>query len=753
MKAFRSIYKQVLFSYRIDPLWYVTAVVTVSACALRFFMQFFGVSGSCDLRSFFSTVPLISILVIPLLVFRARAFISDDSLPAKPFVKLSAVATAAFTVFALPLCLLLAFLVPCIQSFGDIEPGQLAAGFTGILCYGFSAVSLCVFLFSAVSAAPAVSLLVSSIVLLSVNTVHLLSLYVQAGGAASILLQKISFAWHFDAAGKGIFDTRDISFFAICALFFLLLAAGCEYLRTGRKARKSTLWLLGIILVSCTITTNRLYARLDATVSRRFSVSETGRALCAKLEEPLRITYYRSKELQALYPQAKDIAEYLAAFAEQSRNVTLETQSVDEKNISRLRSLGISGTQIRSTSGSKTEYTTVYSAVVLHYGNTELLMPLVLSTQTLEYDLTRRVQDVLTERSRIVYIASGNGLALQAGSENGYGYLVPYLERLGFTPYILQKDEFLLLKPQPGSELLILGSADFTEDEAAAIERLVKQGIPACIATTPYSVAIENDWTVSKNTGDKLIPALRSWGFAFEPALVQDISCFPLSLQSSGGTTAEYQTINYPQWISVLPQAASPRGMTVFWTSPLSLYGDAVPLLKTSFQAWTQEEGESDNSFVVNPFLLPKTAGEAGAEPGTYTIAACIDGPLQGYYEAGEAHGVVTLIADQYTVSSLMTAYISSSSLGDFRNFDFIADQLLRLRGDEALANLLLKKDGGQPLYKITGEEAFTREKMRTLSLTLLLLPLGIITAGLIVRLHRRQGKNQKQSSTKAKKR
>ena len=187
MARFHSLYKSALFSYLIDPLFYVSSLLTILFCAFRFFFasKFFVAGlGSTDLRPFFNSVPLISILTIPLLTLRLRPLILDDSIPIKPFERFFALATANFTAFSLPILLLISIPLSVLR-FGSVEPGQCLAGFFGLFLYGFSASTLSAFFFAIFYSSPALPLIFSAVVLALVNFLHLLPLYVKTGSVLS----------------------------------------------------------------------------------------------------------------------------------------------------------------------------------------------------------------------------------------------------------------------------------------------------------------------------------------------------------------------------------------------------------------------------------------------------------------------------------------------------------------------------------------------------------------------------------------
>ena len=755
MKKFLPLYKIALFTYLIDPLFYIASLVTVLFCVLRFFFVghfFLAGVGTSDLRPFFTSLPYISILVVPLLVLRLRHFISDDSFPATPTLRFSALVTAAFSAFSFPLVLLVS-LPLCVNLFGTVDAGQVCAGFVGVLLYGFTACAATVFLYAHFTESAAVPLFLSALLLSVVNVLHLLPLYVPAGNALTFLCRAISFSWHFDAAEKGIFDSRDLVFYALASILFILLSVRAEYKRIGRRINALTQFLLVVILLCSGIAFSRLYFRADLTQSRTFSLSQTSKTLVSQLEAPLRVTYYRSAELKNLYPQTNDVAEYLTTYCAQSRNLTLQFEKPDGD---KLNALGIQGQQIRNDTGTKTEFVTVYSAVLLQYLDKQTLIPFVLATDTLEYDLTRRVQDLITEKQKKVLIVAGNGRSI----ESEYGYVSPWLNAMGFQTEIIppSKIEEKTLSAEQGTELLVFGSSALTREESSGLEHAVFSGIPALIATSPYSVALEDDWRVTKNRRDTLIPVLNSWGFTFAPALVQDISNVPLMLQSADADALQY-TVNYPPWISILPQESTMRGLSLFWSSPLVLYENTKPLLVTTTSAWIQNEEKSAGTFnsvagerntvtdeygrasvfLTNAFTVPKSAKEAGAETAQFVVGAYNDGDMAGYYETGKTITPVAVIADQYVCHQSMTAFTASEKGADFRNYDFLSTTLLRLRGDTELAALLEKSAPNNTLYKITDADAFRTARNTTLFVLFALLPALIAVLSLVVKIRRRR--------------
>ena len=183
MRRSFSLLKTASFMLLIDPLFYISSIITILFCSFRFFFaQKFFVSGigTTDLRALFQSVPYVSIVTVPLLVFRLRPIIFDDSVPFSPIRKFSSVLLSSFFAFAVPLLFLISVPV-CVSSFGDVDAGQVASGFFGVLLYGLCALSLVIFLFAAIDFSPSIPLLVSILILAAVDFIHLVPLYLQIG--------------------------------------------------------------------------------------------------------------------------------------------------------------------------------------------------------------------------------------------------------------------------------------------------------------------------------------------------------------------------------------------------------------------------------------------------------------------------------------------------------------------------------------------------------------------------------------------
>lgn len=721
-----SLYKQYLFKLLISPVTYVTSVVVILFCSLQFFLgqQFFTEAGSTDLHHFFSAIPYICIIAVPSMAVSLNARREEQSYPVNvliiPFVKFCAL----YTIFFITMCCTI-FVPIAVSFFGDVEVSQCICGYIGILFYFFAATSVSVFFITLIKV-PSLSFVITALVLAIVNSAHLLPLYINLPAWFATLCRSLSFAWHFDAAGKGIIDTRDILFYIIVSTSFILLSGmviECnrgERLSLSSKRNRSFTGL--VILTSIAagllfVDNTRIYKRFDTTRQKKFTVTEYSRTLLSEAEEPLSFTYYRSPSLIQLYPQVRDVRDFLDSYASSNSRCTVSIIDTSKEEVaSRLEKYGVQAQQIQTAGRDKTSYETVYSAIIISYLNKTEVIPFVLDTTTLEYDLSSRIASLVRGTKREVQVVVGNGLSLN----EAYSYVVPWLESQGFSVYqkillsqATESNKDKVFSISTDMPLLVIGTSQFTSEDCERLEEAIISGEQVFIATTPYSVNIAGDWSVTQSN-DKVCKLLSSMGIAFKNTLTADISNFRITFYSdtnSDGTAAansRTEYVNYPLWPVLRPQQYALNGMTLFWpcamtyensNTELEKNQNYIPILSTSTASW--QVSKTKDTFETNPFVVSKTSSQQD-EKGPFIVACKLTGKIDGYYTTGSgiSKGLI-VFGDQYAFSTDMLNY-SSGTNGDYRSLDFLADSLLDLQGQGAILPLKNRNYATTSLYKIS---------------------------------------------------
>lgn len=747
--------KERLKFYFKNPLFYIAAILFTVFININFFIrqQFFSTSGTTDLVFLFSSVPYISILVIPAICFKLSFSIYDDFVPLGHIKKI----LVNFCCILILYLLLIILLIPScilINCFGQIDFGQLISSLIALVFYGAAAISLTLFIYQCCSNS-VTALIISAVILAVINSAHLFTVYINLPDVFSSFVKHISFAWHFDAAGKGIIDTRDLIFLAAAALLFTSLNDLILLIKKGKSFRiheKINYGLLIIISLLGMLNSSRYFVKFDLSKGKTYSISAYTKSLAEKIDSNLKITYYRSGNLSKLYPQVRDVTDFLTVFKSQNKNISLSIKNPDKddsiKNL--LSSYGIQSNQIQSVKNNSREYVDVYSAIVLEYeGNTEVI-PFLLNAETLEYDLDGRIKFLLSGQFRIVNIIIGNGLSYN--SESGYSYLIPWLNSQGFVciPHFVDDPTFEMNLENTSGPLLILGDGEVGIDKAVAIEKyILEEKGKAFIAVSPYWVDINNDWGLKANSKTNIVEMLENWGVTFTNRIAGDISCASISMISDSQEDALYGNnsyntiINYPLWINLLNQKNCTKGITLFWPVCLEVTENAEGFLYTTDKAFSYETVKNSSGSLIetNPFVL-ENSSISNLQKGQQIVGAKITGPLKGLYNLNSCDdSEIVVISDPYFVNTLTNGYNG----GDFKNFDFLTDQLLRLNNEIELAQLHSKVARDTSLYKIYDYDQFS-----ALQKTVYIVVFGAIPSGLILILsiflimNRRRYRNEK---------
>jgi len=232
MSPMTAIYRRELRSYFSTPLAPVFIMIfLVLASAFTFYLGDFFQAGQADLQSFFLFHPWLYLLLVPALAMRAwaeeRKSGSIELLLTMPVTVWQAVLgkfLAAWTLIAFALVLTFPIWVT-VAWLGDPDNGVVLASYIGswLLAGAFLAIGNAV---SAMTRSQAMAFIVS----LSVCIVFLMAGYpivlsmMQKIVDQSIVdaISDMSFMTHFTSIARGILDVRDIAFFLINGLAWLV---------------------------------------------------------------------------------------------------------------------------------------------------------------------------------------------------------------------------------------------------------------------------------------------------------------------------------------------------------------------------------------------------------------------------------------------------------------------------------------------------------------------------------------------------
>ncbi|MCL2138376.1 MAG: ABC transporter permease [Treponema sp.] len=233
--------KKELYSFLCAPAFYGAAVffLVFTSVWLFYIQNFLNNENPAILQPYFSSFPLVFILVIPVLTMKSwaeeRKTGSIELLLTMPFSEWNLVLGKFLSVFTL-LLMMLVLTVPLplsMFSLGNFDIGVIVCQYIGVMLMGASAVSLGLLL-SSLSKNQAGSFLGTAVVLLIVMLISWLAMVLALPDWLTNILNFISLDFHFNKFSKGLLDSRDILFFAASAFLFLFITTRVIIFRKWR---------------------------------------------------------------------------------------------------------------------------------------------------------------------------------------------------------------------------------------------------------------------------------------------------------------------------------------------------------------------------------------------------------------------------------------------------------------------------------------------------------------------------------------
>jgi gliding-associated putative ABC transporter substrate-binding component GldG len=406
-----------------------------------------------------------------------------------------------------------------------------------------------------------------------------------------------------------------------------------------------TLLLIAGIVVFGILNSLRFFSRIDMTSTKVFTISQVSKSLFQDIPEKVQITYYISDRLKRVSPLPGEVEDMLHEYASFSRGkIGIEVVDPDvQGTTAQLESMGIYPQQIEVIERNEQTFARVYSAVVIEHLNTVEVLPFVLRTETLEYDLTSKIKGMVRGKEKKIGVVIGDTSRTLAGE---YSYLFDQLRRK-FTVESLTPGEDI----PPGVEaLIVLGNRDLEEFDLYPIDQWLMKGGRALFCVDGVYIDMVNNLQGSVLTGSPLLEMLEEYGVEVANTLVLDEVARDFRLpQQLFGRTVWQMIGTYPHWVAVLPQNVSKdhivtsrfAGVDLLWPSPLEIIEneavEASVLMSTSERAWLMEEPFQtawlmEEPFQTNPYDARMMAASRDETEKSYPLAYALEGLFSSYF-------------------------------------------------------------------------------------------------------------------------
>ena len=317
MQQIRPIFKREFLGYFRSPVAYVFLnaflVISVSLAFSRYGGFFKG--GVASMESYFMFFPWLFLFIVPAVGMRLwseeKRSGTVELLFTLPITTLETVLGKFLAGWAfLTLAIALSFtMVLTLTYLGQPDWGVIASTYLGAILMAGSYLGVCS-LASALTKSQVISFVLGLLACAMLLFLGLGSftdflenvLPVPVAGA----LSNFSFITHFDAFTMGIIDPKDVVFFLSLTGFTLFLnvvvlersTALAPSIRFGYKTVSLVLLFIGLVLVN--FLASSLPLRLDLTAESNYSLSPGTRMILGKIDEPMALELYFSKDANSL---------------------------------------------------------------------------------------------------------------------------------------------------------------------------------------------------------------------------------------------------------------------------------------------------------------------------------------------------------------------------------------------------------------------------------------------------------------------
>ncbi|GHV69888.1 hypothetical protein AGMMS49928_14670 [Spirochaetia bacterium] len=527
-----------------------------------------------------------------------------------------------------------------------------------------------------------------------------------------------------------------------------------------KKNQQNVITVLSIaVFILAFMISGRIWFRLDLTKNKAYTLSGVSRNLHREIPDQVRITYYLSSQLMAVYPQPGEIEDLLREYAVHSRG-KIRYSRIDPAKTNRLQAmqqLGIPALEVEIVEKDELRVATVYAGVAVEYLDRVELLPVALSLDTVEYDITSRIRSLIRGTEREIGVIVGDSFRQWT---RDFAPLNQTFNQAGFKIRAINPGDEI---PDTLPSLFVFGGAEELDDWALyRIDRYLQGGGKIFFAPETISIDLQNNLETRLLMDKGLISMISFYGATVKPEMVMDQTAlnFPPYQVNGPGGIPQFRVVRYPLWIGVAPENANPGhpltarfgGLDLFWPAPITLNVpggvEGQVLFSSTPRAWLQTK-----NFNANPELSYLFEQEAPDTAGTKVLGVSLSGNFPSYFEGmdkprrdGSAEelperpaetkpGRIVVIGDA-EIGSYLLEYTQGR-----HNLDFILKAADWLGNDEDIIGIRNRQAQNGRLDKITDPVKKGRAVNFARVFNTFIIPLAVILAGLFLGWQRRKEK------------
>jgi gliding-associated putative ABC transporter substrate-binding component GldG len=467
-----------------------------------------------------------------------------------------------------------------------------------------------------------------------------------------------------------------------------------------------------VLVVLANVVSRNFFFRLDLTENKIYSLSPSSKGVIAKIDDLLTAKVYFSENLPGQYGNTQrylqDILEEYAAYSGGNFRFEFYQPDDDEQLALEAQKSGIQPVQLQVIENDKMEVKRVYMGLVLLYGDTREVLPVIQTTTGLEYEITTKVKKLVDSNRPVV------GLVALSGQN-------PKIERLsGQLREAYDVREVVLGGgvPDEVNLLVITGVEDsLSGPEMASLNGFINRG--GNLFVTQGRIRGDLQSQMGQPIKTNIFEVLDRYGVTVAENLVMDQKSGTITVSQQRGFLRFNSQVQYP----FFPQIQS------FPDHDIVSGLEQVHLLFSSEITFDT----ADSTAHVTPLLV--TSDHSATMSGYINLNPIQNKSFEGLNEPGKVVGVyATTESDSLpgTISQMVFVANSEFLVDDgggqiAENSIFVLNAVDVLIGDKDLVGLRSREITARPLLPVEEASKTTWKTLNILLPALLVILLGVI--------------------------
>ncbi len=510
-----------------------------------------------------------------------------------------------------------------------------------------------------------------------------------------------------------------------------------EKLKYGAGSAITFLLIAAIVLLLNLISVN-LFARLDLTQGKVFSLSDASKNVVRNLNDRLIAKMYFTKDLPPPYNTyaryLKDQLEEYQSYAGGKLKLEMIDPSQEGKELEAQRH-GIPPLQVNAMENDKIEIKKVYMGLVLLFEDRREVIPVLQNISGLEYELTSAIKRLSTKiLPSVGFLVGKDGPDLDTE--------LTLLNRALGRHYRVARINLEEEEPVPADlgALIILGPRKaFSAQDKYSIDQFLMKGGKLALLLNRVHVDLEQGLAETQDLD--LAEFLQNYGIKINDDLVIDLQCNRIGVTQQRGFFSFQNVINYPFFPvatdfdkdNLMVKDLETVGFN-FVSSLDSSLASAKGIRFNPIVRSSNRSGKQVAPFEINPF---RKFGQGDFTQSGVILAAALKGSFESFFHNKDQSQIEAEIG---FVDSTLTGSPETRMVvvGDA---DFVMDQNIRgvdnlafflnivdwLSQDEALISIRSKQVTARPLKQISPGTKKLIKYGNTLGLPFLVIVFGLV--------------------------